>query len=285
MVRVQLARPASERRLAFTLIELLIVIAIIVILASMLAGAAMKTIDRAYETKARTEISQMSQAMADFYSRFHAYPPTRLQLGPIAGIDAQSKQFILKCWPRISPSESWAPLTGALSGDQVLVWALGGMQGGGDGAGFGLGFSDDPTNPSRAGGSRIGPFYEFQSNRLFHGSGEGMGFSYMDPFNNQMPYIYFASAPTGNAYSGACGPYGNNQGQTSGPVQPYYDSQSPIHFINPASFQIISAGKNGRFGAGGMWQAMNADSFYPANSDGADDLANFYTTRLGSANN
>src|SRR5690349_8292549 len=104
MVRLPSARPASERRLAFTLIELLIVILIIVILASMLAGAAIKTIDRAYETKARTEISQLTQAMADFYSRFHAYPPSKLTLGPITGVDPQSRQFLLKCWPRISPS-------------------------------------------------------------------------------------------------------------------------------------------------------------------------------------
>jgi hypothetical protein len=224
----------------------------------------------------------MSQAMGDFYSRFKAYPPSNLQLGSINGIDQQSRNFILKCWPRISPSVTWGPMAGRLSGDQVLVWALGGMQSGESGSGPCLGFSDDPTDPTRPGGNRIQPFFEFQSNRLrIVGGRSGRAFSYLDPYGNDVPYLYFATAPTGNSYSPDCSPVTNNKGIASPQVMPYFDSTSPLHFINPNTFQIICAGRDGTFGPGGFWRSADADSFYPRGSAGRDDHSNFYNRPLG----
>jgi Domain of unknown function (DUF4190) len=233
-------------------------------------------------TRARVELSQMSQAMEDFYSRFHAYPPSNLQLGPISGIDAPSKQFILKSWPRISPSVTWGPMAGRLSGDQVLVWALGGMQSGQSGSGQCLGFSNDPTDPTRPGGSRIGPFYEYHPNRLRIVVGRSARvFSYLDPYWNDVPYLYFATAPTGNSYTAACSAVTNNEGVSSGPVMPYFDAQSPIHFLHPNSFQIICAGKDGVFGPGGLWTSATARTVYPPGSAGSDDQSNFHPRPLG----
>jgi hypothetical protein len=236
----------------------------------------------ARDAQARLEIAQMSTAMGTFYSRFGTYPPSNLQLGPINGIDPQSRQFILKCWPRISPSVTWGPMAGRLSGDQVLVWALGGMQSSESGSGRCLGFSDDPSDPTRPGGKRIGPFFGFQSNRLrIVGGRSARAFSYLDPYSNDVPYLYFAAAPTGNSYTPDCSAVTNNKGVSSGPVLPYFNSTNPIGFINPTSYQIICAGKDGVFGPGGQWTPATARTVYPPGTAGSDDLSNFHPRPLG----
>jgi prepilin-type N-terminal cleavage/methylation domain-containing protein len=53
------------------------------------------------------------------------------------------------------------------------------------------------------------------------------------------------------------------------------------NFMNPNSFQIISAGKNQMFGVGGTWTAATASDTYPPGSGGVDDQANFYHRPLG----
>jgi hypothetical protein len=75
---------------------------------------------------------------------------------------------------------------------------------------------------------------------------------------------------------------------TSGPsltkgVLPY--KQMNGNFQNPNSYQIISPGKDGVFGAGGLpWDATIADQM-PKNltqlGDGRDDLSNFNYSVLG----
>jgi prepilin-type N-terminal cleavage/methylation domain-containing protein len=283
MKTTPLTRPAGDR-CGFTLLELLIVIAIIAVLASMSLGAYWKVIQAARDAACKTEMSELSTALADFYSRFGALPPSDLTLASsLNAMPAPSRTFIQKCWPRIQPTGLNWGVSGRLSGDQVLVFCLGGIQAGSSGQGVCLGFSDDPQNPTRPGGTRIRPFYDFQSNRLVQmGGGRGRGFSYTDAHNTGAVYMYFCAKPQGNLYSADCRPCTNNLGQTSS-VNPYMDATSPQHFINPDSFQLICAGKDGLFGPGGFWRPAFADAHYPTGSPGADDLANFHPVRLGIA--
>lgn len=274
------------RRSGFTLIELLIVIVIIVILASMTTGALFRVYQRAKETQCATEISELSTALAAFKSQFGAYPPSYINL---SGNDPASKQFISTCWPRLSPGGLGS---GTLTGDEALVFFLGGVQVSVSGGGYaGIGFSTDPQNPISQSGDRIRPFYEFKSNRMIR-IGGGQYCSYADPFYQNLtqppgprtwqPYLYFATCK-GNDYTTAWA--GNSCPGGIGPVAPYQDAAN--HFLNPDSFQIISAGPDLTFGPGGMQWTPGKGSYGPpakisiGNGNGYDDRSNFYDVRLG----
>jgi len=149
------------RRQAFTLVELMIVIAIIGLLVAMLSAAIYKAIIKGKETRNRIEIGQLEVALQQFQQRFGVFPPSRLKLcenfNYYGGtqLDVDSVAFIQKMftnidmdvWKGLKPpyGMNWNgnkdPATGAdliarnggepnfviLEGDQVLVFCLGGI--------------------------------------------------------------------------------------------------------------------------------------------------------------
>src|SRR5579884_1671000 len=72
----------STRRSAFTLVELLIVIAIIALLVSLSAAAVMRVMGFIPEVETRTEISQLDAALASFMADYNldVPPPSVLVL-------------------------------------------------------------------------------------------------------------------------------------------------------------------------------------------------------------
>ncbi|MGH9897043.1 MAG: type II secretion system protein, partial [bacterium] len=70
--------PAScilHPRAAFTLVELLVVITIIGILASLITVAAVSALRKARETEIKAEIDQVSTAIEEYKNKTTAYPP------------------------------------------------------------------------------------------------------------------------------------------------------------------------------------------------------------------
>ncbi|MCS6977775.1 MAG: prepilin-type N-terminal cleavage/methylation domain-containing protein, partial [Gemmatales bacterium] len=69
---------SSSRRArpAFTLLELMVVIAIVVLLAGMLLSAVTKVLIYADEVRTVSEIGQLSQALEAFRLEFGLYPPS-----------------------------------------------------------------------------------------------------------------------------------------------------------------------------------------------------------------
>jgi prepilin-type N-terminal cleavage/methylation domain-containing protein len=63
-------------------------------------------------------------------------------------------------------------------------------------------------------------------------------------------------------------------------VSPFLVASNPTQFINGSTNQIISAGPNGKFGPGGPWVA--GQGTYAMGSDGSDDISNFASAPLGS---
>jgi hypothetical protein len=155
-----------------------------------------------------------------------------------------------------------------LEGEQCLVFFLGGIQTPPGSATPGcVGFSTNTANPAAVGGTRRGPFYDFQSNRLKPGANGSGYLVYIDPWGKQ-PYAYFTSYVTeGYGQYGADCPSLN--------VAPYQEPNGK--WINPGSCQIISAGRDGVFGPGGQWDAK-AGSTVQA---GKDDQSNFSSHLLG----
>lgn len=153
-----------------------------------------------------------------------------------------------------------------LEGHHCLVFWLGGIPATSGGAHGCLGFSNDPQNPAALRGMRKGPYFAFKSSRLVI---DANGFLYyIDPFRPGMPYAYFSGGKSGNRFGGDCAALG---------LAPYFEVQlGAQHFMNQGKFQIISAGPDGQFGAGGQW-----DPAIGAKGADADNITNFARLPLG----
>jgi prepilin-type N-terminal cleavage/methylation domain-containing protein len=185
-----------------------------------------------------------------------------------------------------------------LEGEQCLVFHLGGVPASstsGNGQFRMAGFSQNELNPAQApasgGEKRDGPFYEFQSNRLkmmtsaIAGNTAGAQFPiYLDRYNAQVnhawgtgtPYAYFSAY--GSSAGGNYSKYGGSDCPTLG-VSPYFTATAPyMQYVLPNDFQIISAGNNGVFGPGGLW---NPSAGLGAGGAPGDDQANFSKNLLG----
>jgi hypothetical protein len=127
-----------------------------------------------------------------------------------------------------------------------------------------MGFSTNPTDPTTAGGDRIGPFFDFKPSRLDTGNGF---FRYKDAWGS--PFLYFSSYKTRNGYNR----YGTSD---CSQAAPYFQPNSI--FYNPDTFQIVSAGADGIYGSGGVWDMQSAA---PLSVGGADDMTNFYPSLMG----
>jgi prepilin-type N-terminal cleavage/methylation domain-containing protein len=283
-------------RSAFTLVELLVVMSIIAVLVSLTVGAAIQVLGKVAEARTRTDISELSAAVVNFETKMNVdYIPSKIRLldsgaydlstnatgQPNTPLDFDSFTYIKRVWPRIQFPVIWTGTTNdvTLEGDQCLVFFLGGCRRNiipGNPPQvlpptFGQGFSSNTADPTSAGGTNVGPFYDFKLNRLVAMHPTSPGFpSYVDGYGKQ-PYIYFSSYKTQNGYNrypgGDC---------PSAAVSPYFQGPptSPI-YLNPSTFQIISAGKDTKFGPGGSW----SPTAYPA--PGKDDMSNFYEKILG----
>jgi general secretion pathway protein G len=203
--------------------------------------------------------------------------------------------------------------TVVLEGDQCLVFFLGGIPTNANGTNACLGFSTSTTNPTAAGGQRF-KFYDFQPGRLTSIHGNNF-FSYLNAYGSPpvgKEYAYFSTSKRGqNQYNSSwvTGTGATSRGTglgvmfvdaayrnsdcnftaTSLKVNPYASvwvttGSGAVTFINPDSFQLISAGADGKFGPGTssaatIWTPSNPMA--SVNGPGADDTSNFSDRVLG----
>lgn len=247
-------RANTKPRPGFTLVELLVVLAIIAILIGIIVPAVQRVRGVGTKTTAVSEINQLALGAADFRREFGFFPPDSGKIPTNASTaDAQEQQtlaVIRRMFPRWNPSGALAfPNAGStMNGNQCLVFFLGGPGGTGwDGA--------NPVN-STPGSNKKGPYYDFPSNRLV-----GAPASYIDPWRT--PYAYFRSVD-GNY------PSGSVTYAPGGAIQPFTSGGRPV---NQTGVQVISAGANQAFGPGGVWAP--GTGLYTQAAAGGDDLGNF----------
>lgn len=278
--------PSWKERAAFTLIEILVVIAIIAILASLLLVGVMSFLVKGPEAKARNDILQFSSQLQKFKSERGFYPPDQIvlksaytQYNVSNALDKQSLMYITAMWPNLGSfgGMAWAgyqangttpvaiPAGGVtLEGDQCLVFFLGGIP---DANGKVTGFSNNPKNPTQAGGDRI-KWFDFDAGRLSLTYHAGSPFpAYTDAFGKK-PYLYFSSGKRENDYNSTNGTFA---------VSPYIETAGTRpKYWNSTTFQVLCAGNDGIFGSGGLWPATSIPKA------AMDDYSNFHDRKLGS---
>lgn len=194
MTRLRLHK---TNRSAFTLVELLMVMAIIAILVSLVAAGLFKVMNQVGIVRTRTEISEMEAALAAFMQDYNLPnpPPSYLVLREdlaynlTVPLEAQSLQFLKQAFGKNLGASGGIDWNGngqidtgvgmVLEGEQCLIFYLGGIPNtAAQLAGAPpqcLGFSTNNVKPSwgsmpvlgeNPNGPRRGPYFNFQTGRL-----------------------------------------------------------------------------------------------------------------------
>ena len=325
------ASDRNSRRLArqaFSLIELMIVITIIAILMSLLLVGVQAARTAARVASVTVEFKNMEKSIADFKAKFGSEPPSGIVLfeaiagwtgsTPSSAAVSRSRALIRQIWPdfdftiaRDINGDGDLTDTITLNGAECLVFFLGGVNStnvvdrtgttiGTVGAPITswapLGFSTNPANPFARGGSRLGPYHDFNIGRLINRDGatdaEGLP-EYLDPLPGQLNPILYASSYGGKGYRDAdvqlTGTSTYNAYATPPTVFSYVYRRytgttypaSVANFtaapaFNAKSCQLISPGVDGEYGWGGVLNTgMQLIEPRPERSPERDNITNF----------
>ena len=276
---------SRSRNSAFTLVELMIVIAIIGILASLATVGVMKALEKGKMVAARTEISQLEAAIAAAKQNLGGVDnlPSAIVLYSTPALfntnasSVSTANFLTKAFGKAWQSNPSCPWMGPsyngtypviLTGMEALVYWLGGVR---DGSGTFQGFSSNPAAPWDITNARYkikGPFYEFDSVRVLKNTPATVP-TFVNNWNGS--YAYFSISDYATFVTT---PYSSRNGGLISPLL-----RTSATFYNPKTFQIISSGPDQTFGSGGA-HTPGAGA-YAISAPGYDDLANFSSTQLG----
>ena len=285
--------PRPVLRNAFTLIELLIVIVIIAILASLLTVGVNKAIQFSRQVGVKTEMAQIELALANAARELGSVPyipsgiilrddlnytPTPTTTPEEARLMAASQRLLQMMFPGLFVLDTpgvFVPVdwnsnrsldVHYLYADRAWVFFLGGMPSPSGPDGF-----NRAGNPILTGGKRKGPFYDFKPTRLVPGPG---GFYYYkDSWEKNVPLLVYNNIsrdPTAADSDKPLLPF---------PMPGRY-LQASNKLYNPKGYQIISAGKDGVFGVNQTRPILFNGYTDSDITGGADDQANFADSLL-----
>lgn len=242
-----------RRRSGFTLIELLVVIGIVSVLAALGAWGAYAAIVAGRKAAISYELNQLQQSLEKYKQDIGDYPPDctntnlvkrhirtyyRRYTGTPPGSGTYPSYFNTSGTPVIDPSEALVFWLVAVDTSAQAPFA-----------------ASAPANLAAAKiavqDSNLSRF-QFKPGQLTDPDGDGWP-SYCPLYTDLSPYAYFHHA----TYASANARFAHPTGATNGGVaRPYYSSASPVRFIAPQKFQIISTGLDGSYGA-------NAQKVFP----------------------
>ncbi len=247
-------RPSRD---GFSLVEMLVVIAILGILAALILPAVWRAVVRARETRIILEVNQLDMALESYRQNRGAYPPSGFQAEDAAANEVRIEQYrrhLRRAFPRhqhdISGDDAVAQLVEArLTPAEALVFWLAQVV-------------NDPRRPlSSDADTQV--LFEFDQSRLREtrvislGTRELPLFEYLPPGVDGAPYVYFPApyalevngSPVVNFHPDVFTesdvyPYRSNRGDFSDPTAIPLDDE----WLNPTTFQVIAPGLDGEFG-------------------------------------
>lgn len=187
----------------------------------------------------------MEMTLKTLKQRWGAYPPS----------DFSDRAATKKFWIRAFPQATEDPPTAEQIGSpaEALVFWL-------------SGFSPDPQYPLTGSGRKT-PFFEFDPKRLVD-LGDGH-IGYVPRHHLQSPYVYFNHRTySSDSFKDP------RSGRATGVARPYKNEHGEFH--NPESFQLLSAGLDDDYGAGGVYPT--GEGFIKGD---VDNLSNLSGHKLG----
>jgi len=265
----------------FTLVEMLVVIAIIGILAALIIPAIWSAVIAAREHRIVQEVSQLTMSLDKYKQQRNAYPPDGFNASAVA-------QHLRSKFPKHDEGTATsggplnALLTANLTAAESLVFWLGQTV-------------NDPRRPLSGQGA-VDSYFEFKEPRLrptrivnLGGRGDVQLYEFIPPEGGESPYVYF---PAPYYYTDASSNvvakfYANTVSGATVNVYPYQsvrpDPSMTLfppnqQWINPTTYQLIAAGLDGEFGVD-SWAAVNQLKVFPAglnySAEDWDNVANF----------
>jgi prepilin-type N-terminal cleavage/methylation domain-containing protein len=234
----------------FTLVEMLVVIAIIGVLAALITPALWRAVVRARETRIILEINQMDMAVQSYRQANNDYPvdfssiPRNTPADAIAALNTAGNavpRHFRRAFTKHSENlvDIFVPgnVVNVPDPAEAFVFAL-------------MGLTRDPRRPITSTSER-NVFFGFDERRLRDPDGNGW-FSYFPPDVDLYPYVYFAH---GTYDSGTYPVLLQAVGQRVGNVVRPFRSRSTatqlqvdLPYANPTTFQILAPGLSGEFG-------------------------------------
>ncbi len=226
-------RQTRPPRRGFTLVELLVVLAIIGILAAIITPAVFRSMVRAREARIFMEINQLHMAVESYRQRFGDYPPDFSNPDVV-------RQHLRRAFPRHSDT---VYLDILLEDDnrptpaEALVFWLSQLR-------------NNPRNPLSGPGETIA-FFDFDESEMRRRPSRQLAsldpalqlYDYRPLDTPTAPYVYFQSRTYVDA--------GYLHSDVAQVLRPYWSQpvgSSRLDWANPGTFQIISAGLDAEFG-------------------------------------
>jgi len=245
-----------SRRSAFTLVEMLVVIGIIVVLVALLIPAGAIAISKVRDFNMSAEIGKLSDAIETYKNKTGDYPPSMGEIDaagtslylPATRYNTVCERHLRKCYPKMTQAEKdffYNEIAPRLTGDEALVFWLAQTQ-------------NDERNPFTSRSGNYKKYYDFKEDRLadfdndpFIGNfpdgnpGQLNFVSYKPNYSGDNPFIYLDS----RTYA----MHRQAQYAISGMVQGYWNDKpaavaNQALYMNATTYQIICAGQDKEFG-------------------------------------
>jgi len=225
----------SARRSAFTLVELLVVIVILSMLASLVTMASSRAMTAARNAAIKAEIDMLHMAIMNYKNEYGSFPPA------ISGISSASDagvKHLSRLFPRCNACPAQLLAAFPVSASPKTITATNALT-------YWLsGFTDDPTAPLSSSGLTRNKLFAFDTSRVDQTTG-----AYFPSGKSGANYMYLnSSLYATNSYSGTAAAGAMRQ-TYSGDTTPFYNSGGETNdFFNPDTFQILCAGRDEEFG-------------------------------------